>query len=53
LVVDDVKKDPDVIEIGQRTTRIAQSILFGLGMIFILMAIASIGLIPPGIGAFR
>jgi heavy metal translocating P-type ATPase len=52
LLVDDVTKVADVLEIGQRTIHIAkQSIYFGLGVSFILMIVASLGLIPPTIGA--
>jgi cation transport ATPase len=52
LLVDDVTKVADVLEIGQRTIEIAkQSIFIGLGASFLLMIIASIGLIPPAIGA--
>ncbi|MGB0026431.1 MAG: heavy metal translocating P-type ATPase [Nitrososphaeraceae archaeon] len=52
LLVDDVTKVADVLEIGQRTIQIAkQSIYFGLGVSFILMIVASLGLIPPTIGA--
>ena len=52
LLVDDVTKVADVLEIGQRTIQIAkQSIYFGLGVSFILMIVASFGLIPPTIGA--
>jgi heavy metal translocating P-type ATPase len=52
LLVDDVTKVADVLKIGQRTIRIAkQSIYFGLGVSFIMMVIASFGLIPPTIGA--
>ena len=52
LIVDDVTKVADVLEIGQRTIQIAkQSIYFGLGVSFILMIVASFGLIPPTIGA--
>jgi cation transport ATPase len=52
LLVDDVTKVADALEIGQRTIRIAkQSIFIGLGASFILMLIASFGLIPPTIGA--
>jgi cation transport ATPase len=52
LLVDDVTKVADALEIGQRTIRIAkQSIFIGLGASFILMLIASFGLIPPAIGA--
>ena len=52
LIVDDVTKVVDVLEIGQRTIQIAkQSIYVGLGISFILMILASFGLIPPTIGA--
>ena len=52
LLVDDVTKVADVLEIGQRTIQIAkQSIYFGLGVSFILMIVASFGAIPPTIGA--
>lgn len=52
LLVDDVTKVADALEIGQRTIRIAkQSIFIGLGASFILMLIASFGLIPPAVGA--
>jgi heavy metal translocating P-type ATPase len=52
LLVDDVTKVADVLEIGQRTIQIAkQSIYVGLGISFILMILASFGLIPPTIGA--
>lgn len=52
LLIDDVTRVADVLEIGQRTIHIAkQSIYFGLGVSFILMVIASMGLIPPTIGA--
>ncbi len=52
LLVDDVTKVSDVIEIGQKTTKIIkQSISIGLGTSVILMITASMGLIPPYIGA--
>ena len=52
LLVDDVTKVSDAIEIGRRTVQIAkQSIYVGLGASFIFMVIASFGLIPPTIGA--
>jgi P-type E1-E2 ATPase len=52
LLVDDVTRVADALEIGQRTIHIAkQSIYIGLGASFVLMLIASIGLIPPAIGA--
>ncbi|HET7336285.1 MAG TPA: HAD-IC family P-type ATPase, partial [Candidatus Nitrosotalea sp.] len=52
LLVDDISKVSTVIEISQRTLRIAkQSIFIGLGVSFVFMAIASLGYIPPAIGA--
>ena len=52
LLVDDVTKVADALEIGQRTINVAkQSIFIGLGASFVLMIIASVGLIPPAIGA--
>jgi heavy metal translocating P-type ATPase len=52
LLVDDVTKVADAISIGQRMLRVAkESIFFGLGASFVLMAIASLGYIPPAIGA--
>ena len=52
LLVDDVTKVSDAIQIGRRTVQIAkQSIYVGLGASFIFMVIASFGLIPPTIGA--
>lgn len=52
LLVDDVTKVGEAVAIGQRTRHIAQqSIYLGIGVSFILMVIASFGLIPPPIGA--
>lgn len=52
LLVDDVAKVADAVEIGQRMVRIAkQSIYIGLGVSFGLMVVASFGLISPPIGA--
>ena len=52
LLVDDVTKVADALEIGQRTLSIAeQSIYIGLGASFIFMIIASFGFIPPTVGA--
>lgn len=52
LLVDDVTKVADALEIGQRTVNIAkQSIYIGLGASFVFMIIASLGFIPPTIGA--
>lgn len=48
LLIDDVTRLGDAIEIGQRTVRIAkQSIYVGLGASLVLMLIAAIGLLPP------
>jgi heavy metal translocating P-type ATPase len=52
LLVDDVSRVADAIEISRRTRRIAlQSIGVGLGVSATLMVIASFGLIPPPLGA--
>jgi P-type E1-E2 ATPase len=52
LLIDDVTRVADALEIGQRTLGIAkQSIYIGLGASFIFMIIASLGFIPPTIGA--
>lgn len=52
LIVDDVTKVADGIWIGQRTLRVAkESISFGLGASFVLMAIAAFGFIAPAAGA--
>jgi P-type E1-E2 ATPase len=52
LLVDDVTRVADALEIGQRTLSIAkQSIYIGLGASLIFMIIASLGFIPPTIGA--
>lgn len=52
LLVDDVTRVGNAIDIGRRTVRIAkQSILVGLGASFICMVIASFGFIPPTAGA--
>ena len=52
LLVDDVTRVVDALEIGQRTLSIAkQSIYIGLGASFIFMVIASFGYIPPTVGA--
>ena len=52
LLVDDITKVSQAVEIGRRTVQIAkQSIYVGLGASFIFMVIASFGLIPPTIGA--
>jgi len=52
LLVDDISKVSSAIEIGQKTLRVAkQSIFIGLGVSFVFMAIASLGHIPPAMGA--
>ncbi len=52
LLVDDVTKVCDAIEIGQKRIRIAkQGILFGLGASFAMMVVASFGYIQPAEGA--
>lgn len=52
LLVDDISKVSTLIDIGQKTIRVAkQSIFIGLGLSFVFMAIASLGYIPPAIGA--
>jgi P-type E1-E2 ATPase len=52
LLVDDVTKVSDGIEIGQKMLHIAkQSISFGLGASFLMMAVAAFGYIQPAEGA--
>ena len=52
LLVDDVTKVADAVEVGQRMLRVArQSIFVGLGLSFGLMGFAAFGLIPPVAGA--
>ncbi len=52
LLVDDVTRVADAVEVGQRMLRIArQSIFVGLGLSFGLMGFAAFGLIPPVVGA--
>lgn len=52
LLVDDVTKVGDAIAISQRTIHIAkESIFIGMGLSFLLMAIACFGVIEPAVGA--
>ena len=52
LLVDDVTRVADAVEVGQRMLRIArQSIFVGLGLSFAMMGFAAFGLIPPVVGA--
>ncbi len=52
LLVDDVTKVADAMEIGQRMVKIAkQSIFIGLGLSLSFMVLAAFGLIAPTVGA--
>ena len=52
LLVDDVTKVFDIIQISKRTIKIVkQSIFIGIGLSFLLMVFASFGLIIPSVGA--
>ena len=52
LLVDDVTKVAEAMEIGQHMVKIAkQSIFIGLGLSLSFMVLAAFGLIPPTIGA--
>ncbi len=52
IMVDYIGRVADAVAVGQRTLRIArQSIGIGLGVSGAMMAIASVGLIPPTLGA--
>lgn len=52
LLVDDVTRVADAIDIGQCMVRVAkQSVFIGLGLSFVLMVIAMFGRIPPPVGA--
>ncbi|WP_224763693.1 heavy metal translocating P-type ATPase [Salinibacterium sp. ZJ70] len=53
LLVDDISRVADAVEIGRRTVRVAlQSIWVGIGVSVALMLIASFGVIPATLGAF-
>lgn len=52
LLVDDLAKIPEALQIGKRMLKIAkESIFIGIGLSFILMVIASFGFIAPPFGA--
>jgi heavy metal translocating P-type ATPase len=52
LLVDDLSKVAEVIQIGKQMLKIAkQSIWIGIGLSFLLMCVAIFGVIPPAIGA--
>lgn len=50
LLVDDVTRVADAVEVGQRMLRIARQSIF-VGLSFVLMGFAAFGLIPPVAGA--
>lgn len=52
LLVDDVTKVANAVEISQETIRVAKtSIFIGMGLSFSLMVVASFGVIQPAVGA--
>jgi P-type E1-E2 ATPase len=52
LLVDDLRRVPEAVEIGRDTIRIArQSILAGLGLSAAAMVVAAAGYLPPAAGA--
>ena len=52
LLVDDLGRVADAVDIGQRTLKIAkQSIFVGLGLSGAMMLVAAFGYIPPAVGA--
>lgn len=52
ITVENVERVADTIALGRRMTRVArQGILFGIGGSFVLMVLATRGLIPPAAGA--
>jgi len=52
ITVESVERVADTIAIGRRMVRVArQGIFFGLGASLFLMALASLGYIPPPVGA--
>ena len=52
VLADDVGRVPEAIRIGRRTLRVAkQSIWVGLGLSATAMVVASLGYIPPAVGA--
>ena len=52
LLVDDISRVGEAMAISRRMRRVAlQSIGVGLGVSFVLMGIASLGLVPPAVGA--
>ena len=52
ILVDDLERVPEAVEIGRRTIRIArQSILAGLSLSAAAMVVAALGFLPPAAGA--
>jgi cation transport ATPase len=52
VVVDDVERVAEAVEIGRRSLHIArQSVLVGMGLSIVAMILAALGLIPPLGGA--
>ncbi len=52
LLVDDLERVPEAVEIGRRTMKIArESILAGLGLSAAAMLVAAAGYLPPAAGA--
>lgn len=52
VMIDDLSKTADAVEIGQRTMRVAvQSIWLGIGLSLALMGVAAFGFIPAIVGA--
>ena len=53
ILVDDISRVADAVEIGRRTVRVAlQSIWVGIAISVVLMGIAAFGVIPATLGAF-
>jgi cation transport ATPase len=52
LLGEDLSRIPEAVALGRRTLRIArQSLIVGLGLSTVAMGFASLGHIPPAIGA--
>jgi P-type E1-E2 ATPase len=52
ILVDDITKVSEIVQISNRTIKIAkESIFIGLGISFLLMIVAIFGFMPPYIGA--
>ncbi|HEX3158093.1 MAG TPA: heavy metal translocating P-type ATPase [Gemmatimonadaceae bacterium] len=52
ILADDLGRLADAVRIGRRTMRVArQSLVVGLGLSVVAMVVASLGYIPPAVGA--